>query len=106
MQARHIGLDDGKKVLSVEVVTGSGERVVSTRAVMKQAPMAFVFTGQGSAAVNMDMDRYQESSVACEIWNRGDVTQHGCNIREHYMNLKCEDPVTVPGRNAVKRDAE
>ncbi|KAE9151161.1 hypothetical protein PF006_g4522 [Phytophthora fragariae] len=76
MQARHIGLDDGKKVLSVEVVTGSGKRVVSTCAVMKQAPMAFVFTGQGSAAVNMGMDRYQESSVACEIWNRGDVTQH------------------------------
>ncbi|KAE9353979.1 hypothetical protein PF008_g4735 [Phytophthora fragariae] len=76
MQARHIGLDDGKKILSVEVVTGSGKRVVSTCAVMKQAPMAFAFTGQGSAAVNMGMDRYQESSVACEIWNRGDVTQH------------------------------
>ncbi|KAG2967933.1 Fatty acid synthase subunit beta, partial [Phytophthora cactorum] len=27
MQARHIGLDNGKKVLSVEVVNGSGERV-------------------------------------------------------------------------------
>ncbi|KAG6574452.1 putative fatty acid synthase subunit alpha [Phytophthora cinnamomi] len=73
MQARHIGLDNGKKVLSVEVVNGSGERVVSARAVVKQAPMAFVFTGQGSAAVGMGMDRYQESSVAREIWNRGDV---------------------------------
>ncbi|KAE9262515.1 hypothetical protein PF008_g32580, partial [Phytophthora fragariae] len=58
MQARHIGLDNGKKILSVEVVNGSGERVVSARAVVKQAPMAFVFTGQGSAAVGMGMDRY------------------------------------------------
>ncbi|KAF1774831.1 HotDog domain [Phytophthora cactorum] len=73
MQARHIGLDNGKKVLSVEVVNGSGERVVSARAVVKQAPMAFVFTGQGSAAVGMGMDRYQESSVARDIWNRGDT---------------------------------
>ncbi|GMF26214.1 unnamed protein product [Phytophthora lilii] len=120
MQARHIGLDNGKKVLSVEVVNGSGERVVSARAVVKQAPMAFVFTGQGSAAVGMGMDRYQESSVAREIWNRGDVhlrntfgfsilemvrknpksiTVHfggkkGRKIREKYMSLTCEDPVT------------
>ncbi|EGZ22870.1 hypothetical protein PHYSODRAFT_324166 [Phytophthora sojae] len=90
MQARHIGLDDGKKVLSVEVVNGSGEDVVSTRAVMKQAPMAFVFPGQGSAAVNMGMDRYQESSVACEIWNRGDmVHKNPKSIMVHFG---------VPGR--------
>ncbi|CAH0517169.1 unnamed protein product [Peronospora belbahrii] len=120
MQARHIGLDNGKKVLSVEVVNGSGERVVSARAVVKQAPMAFVFTGQGSAAVGMGMDRYQESSVARDIWNRGDlhlrktfgfsilemvrtnpksITVHfggkkGRAIREKYMSLTCEDPVT------------
>ncbi|KAE9173879.1 Fatty acid synthase subunit alpha, partial [Phytophthora fragariae] len=103
-----------------EVVNGSGERVVSARAVVKQAPMAFVFTGQGSAAVGMGMDRYQESSVAREIWNRGDVhlrstfgfsilemvrknpksiTVHfggkkGRKIREKYMSLTCEDPAT------------
>ncbi|KAL4137325.1 hypothetical protein PRIC2_000847 [Phytophthora ramorum] len=120
MQARHIGLDNGKKVLSVEVVNGSGERVVSARAVVKQAPMAFVFTGQGSAAVGMGMDRYQESSVAREIWNRGDthlrktfgfsildvvrknpksITVHfggkkGLKVRDNYMNLTCEDPVS------------
>ncbi|KAL4138997.1 hypothetical protein PRIC2_002497 [Phytophthora ramorum] len=120
MQARHIGLDNGKKVLSVEVVNASGERVVSARATVKQAPMAFVFTGQGSATVGMGMDRYQESSVARDIWNRGDVhlrntfgfsildivrknpksiTVHfgglkGRKIREKYMSLTCEDPVT------------
>ncbi|OWZ18416.1 Fatty acid synthase subunit alpha, partial [Phytophthora megakarya] len=120
MQARHIGLDNGKKVLSVEVVNSSGERVVSARAVVKQAPMAFVFTGQGSAAVGMGMDRYQESSVARDIWNRGDghlrktfgfsilemvrknpksITVHfggkkGRKIREKYMSLTCEDPET------------
>ncbi|KAG2522184.1 hypothetical protein JM16_005912 [Phytophthora kernoviae] len=120
MQARHIGLDNGKKILSVEVVNASGERVVSARAVVKQAPMAFVFTGQGSAEVGMGMDRYQESSVARDIWNRGDdhlrktfgfsilemvrknpksITVHfggkkGRTIREKYMSLTCEDPAT------------
>ncbi|KAG1701488.1 hypothetical protein DVH05_010789 [Phytophthora capsici] len=120
MQARHVGLDNGKKVLSVEVVNASGERVVSARAVVKQSPMAFVFTGQGSAAVGMGMDRYQESSVAREIWNRGDthlrqtfgfsildmvrknpksITVHfggrrGLAIRDNYMSLTCEDPMT------------
>ncbi|EEY57118.1 fatty acid synthase subunit alpha, putative [Phytophthora infestans T30-4] len=120
MQARHIGLDNGKKVLSVEVVNSSGEGVVSARAVVKQAPMAFVFTGQGSAAVGMGMDRYQESSVARDIWNRGDshlretfgfsileivqknpksITVHfggkkGLEIRENYMKLTRADSVT------------
>ncbi|GMF15411.1 unnamed protein product [Phytophthora lilii] len=120
MQARHIGLNRGNKVLSIEVVNSSGERVVSARAVVKQAPMAFVFTGQGSATVGMGMDRYQESSVARENWNRGDIHlrntfgfsileivrknpqsitiyfggKKGRKIREKYMSLTCEDPAT------------
>jgi fatty acid synthase subunit beta len=119
MQARHIGQNAGKKVLSVEVVNELGERVVSARAEVKQPPMAFVFTGQGSAEVNMGMERYQESPVAREIWNRGDVhlrdtfgfsilemvrknpksiTIHfggkrGRKIRENFMKLTVEDPV-------------
>ncbi|CAI5714225.1 unnamed protein product [Hyaloperonospora brassicae] len=120
MQAKHIGQESGKKVLSIEVVNSSGERVISARAVVKQAPMAFVFTGQGSAAVGMGMDRYQESPVARDIWNRGDIhlrktfgfsilemvrtnpksiTVHfggkkGRAIREKYMSLTCEDPAS------------
>uniref|UniRef100_K3WEQ6 Fatty acid synthase subunit alpha n=1 Tax=Globisporangium ultimum (strain ATCC 200006 / CBS 805.95 / DAOM BR144) TaxID=431595 RepID=K3WEQ6_GLOUD len=119
MQARHIGQNAGKKVLSVEIVNELGERVVSARAEVKQPPMAFVFTGQGSAEVNMGMERYQESPVAREIWNRGDahlrdtfgfsilemvrknpksITIHfggkrGKKIRENFMKLTVEDPV-------------
>ncbi|KAL3656948.1 hypothetical protein V7S43_018153 [Phytophthora oleae] len=120
MQARHIGVENGNKVLSIEVVNSSGEPVISAHAVVKQAPMAFVFTGQGSAEVGMGMDRYQASAVAREIWDRGDkhlldtfgfsildivrtnpkaITVHfggrkGRRIREKYMSLTTEDPET------------
>ncbi|GLD97526.1 hypothetical protein PINS_up006216 [Pythium insidiosum] len=118
MQARHVGMKDGHKMLAVEVVNAVGERVVSAKAEAKEAPMAFVFTGQGSAEVGMGMDRYKESAVARGVWDRGDkhlketfgfsildivqknpssLTVHfggkkGRAIRNNYMKLKCEDP--------------
>ncbi|KAK1943247.1 Fatty acid synthase subunit alpha [Phytophthora citrophthora] len=120
MQARHIGVENGNKVMSIEVVNTSAERVLSVHAVVKQAPMAFVFTGQGSAEVGMGMDRYEASVVARDVWDRGDkhlldtfgfsildivrtnptaITVHfggqkGRRIREKYMNLTREDPET------------
>ncbi|KAG3101268.1 Fatty acid synthase subunit beta [Phytophthora idaei] len=120
MQARHIGLKNGNKVLSIEVVNTSSERVISARAVVKQPPAAFAFTGQGSAEVGMGMDRYQESPIAREIWDRGDLNllntfgfsildivrnnpksitvyfggKKGRKIRDKYLSLTCEDPET------------
>ncbi|KAG3005001.1 Fatty acid synthase subunit alpha [Phytophthora cactorum] len=120
MQARHIGLKNGNKVLSIEIVNTSSERVISARAVVKQPPTAFAFTGQGSAEVGMGMDRYQESPIAREIWDRGDLHllntfgfsildivrnnpksitvyfggKKGRKIRDKYLSLTCEDPET------------
>ncbi|KUF91043.1 Fatty acid synthase subunit beta [Phytophthora nicotianae] len=120
MQARHVGQKNGNKILSIEVVNSSSERVITARAVVKQRPTAFVFTGQGSAEVGMGMNRYQESPIAREIWDRGDrhllnmfgfsildivhnnpksITVYfggkkGRRIREKYMSLTCEDPTT------------
>ncbi|TMW63553.1 hypothetical protein Poli38472_002494 [Pythium oligandrum] len=120
VQVRHIGLKDGQKVLSVEVVNQAGERVVSARAQVKEPATAFVFTGQGSAEVGMGMDRYKESPIARDVWDRGDqhlretygfsildivrknpssISVHfggkkGRHIRENYMKLRCEDPAT------------
>jgi fatty acid synthase subunit beta len=120
VQVRHIGMDIGKKVLSIEVVNGAGERVVSARAIVQQPPAAFVFTGQGSAEVGMGMDRYAESKVARDTWNAGDahlqktfgfsileivrknptsMTIHfggkrGRTHRANFMQLTCEDPET------------
>ncbi|TMW63542.1 hypothetical protein Poli38472_002483 [Pythium oligandrum] len=120
MQARHVGLKGGHKVLTVEVANRVGGIVLSARAEVKQPPTAFVFTGQGSAEVGMGMARYKESPIVREVWDRGDhclrelygfsildivrrnpssVTVHfggrqGRCIRENYMKLRCDDPET------------
>ncbi|CCI41838.1 unnamed protein product [Albugo candida] len=120
LQARHVGQRHGNKLLEIQIVNASKERVITATAEIKQPLTAFVFTGQGSAEVGMGMDRYEVSSISRETWNRGEkhleqmfgfsildivrknpsqITIHfggrnGRRIRENYMKLKCEKPET------------
>nr|CCA25392.1 FAS2_PENPA Fatty acid synthase subunit alpha putati [Albugo laibachii Nc14]CCA25465.1 fatty acid synthase alphasubunit putative [Albugo laibachii Nc14] len=120
LQARHVGQRNGNKLLEIQVVNASKERVITAKAEIKQPLTAFVFTGQGSAEVGMGMDRYEVSAISRETWNRGEkhlqrmfgfsildivrknpskITIHfggrnGRRIRDNYMKLKCDKPET------------
>jgi fatty acid synthase subunit beta len=122
---RHIGMQNGVKLYSVE--TRCGERLVlAGRAEVEQPRTAYVFTGQGSQEPGMGMDLYASSPVARAIWDRADAHfranygfsileiirgnpkslrvhfggPKGAHIRKHYMSLVYET-VAGDGRTVV-----
>lgn len=66
---QHVGMSDGRLLVSVSVVNASGQRVLKGIAEVEQPPTAYVFTGQGSQRPGMGMDLYQSSAVARAIWD-------------------------------------
>ena len=118
---RHVGMVGGRKLVHVFVnKLESRELVVKAVAEIEQPLTAYLFTGQGSAAVNMGMDRYDENPSARKVWDAADkyllrsygfsileivrknpktLTIHfggpqGKTIRENYLRIKTEDPAT------------
>ena len=110
---KHIGMRKGQKIVELSTIDSSGDKVLSARAEVKTLPTAYVFTGQGSAEVNMGMDLYASSPAAKTVWDTADrhllktygfsiieiVTknaralkihfrgQKGAAIRKNYMSL-------------------
>ena len=118
---KHVGMSGGRKVVQVYVQQlGSKLVVVKARAEIEQPLTSYFFTGQGSAVVNMGMDRYDENPKVRSVWDVADkylkqsygfsiiqivrenptsLTIHfggpqGKRIRENFLKLKTEDPVT------------
>ena len=66
---RHIGMRNGKLVVSFQTVDTTGTVVCSGWADVGQPTCALTFTGQGSVRVGMGMDLYESSEVARKVWD-------------------------------------
>lgn len=71
---KHVGMKNGRLLLEIRTERESnGEVVLKGTADVIGSSTAYVFTGQGSAEVNMGMDLYTSSAVAKAIWDAADV---------------------------------
>jgi fatty acid synthase subunit alpha, fungi type len=69
---RHVGMRDGRLVISVITRTESGEIVLEGNAEVAQPVTAYVFTGQGSQEPGMGMELYSNSPAAKVVWDQAD----------------------------------
>ncbi|TIB03399.1 hypothetical protein E3P94_00662 [Wallemia ichthyophaga] len=72
VKLRHIGMDDGSKLISVETFNQDGEKVISGQALVAQPTTTYVFTGQGSQEQGMGMALYESSAAARNVWDAAD----------------------------------
>lgn len=71
---KHVGMKNGRLLIDIRTeCEQTGEVVLKGTADVAGASTAYVFTGQGSAEVNMGMDLYSSSNVAKAIWDAADV---------------------------------
>jgi fatty acid synthase subunit beta len=86
----HVAMQDGLKVVEIEVLNQStGEKVLTGTTLIAQPPTTIVFTGQGSQEKGMGMDLYESSHVARDIWDRADAyfrAQFGLSILDIVRN--------------------
>ena len=71
---KHVGMKNGRLLLEIRTeCEATGEVVLKGTADVVGSSTAYVFTGQGSAEVNMGMDLYNSSAVAKAIWDAADI---------------------------------
>ena len=73
----HTAMQDGLKVVKIDVAKQTGEKVLAGSALVAQPATTIVFTGQGSQEKGMGMDLYESSPVARAVWDRADVYFRG-----------------------------
>ena len=118
-QLKHVGMKRGGiKIVEIETVDERGQLVLKGMSEISPQHECHVFTGQGSAAVNMGMDLYRSSEIARQVWDRADKHlmskfgfsilnivrknpkqltlffggKRGQAIRKSYINLQCVAP--------------
>jgi fatty acid synthase subunit beta len=102
-RVKHVGMKNGR--LLVEIRTEceqTGEVVLKGTADIAGATTSYVFTGQGSAEVNMGMDLYSSSSVAKAIWDAADVyfvNKYGFSILNIVRTNPKETEIFFGGKN-------
>ncbi|KAG8968299.1 3-oxoacyl-[acyl-carrier-protein] synthase [Tulasnella sp. 419] len=100
VKLKHIGMNDGRKVVKVETVNQRGEKVIEGVAEVEQAPTVYVFTGQGSQEPGMGMDLYNSSPAARAIWEGADehlLAVYGFSIVDIVKNNPKEKTVHFGG---------
>ena len=123
-QLKHVGMRRGGiKIVEIETVDERGQLVLKGMSEISPQRECHVFTGQGSAAVNMGMDLYRTSEIARQVWDRADKHlmrkfgfsilnivrenpkqltlffggRRGQAIRNSYVNLQCVAPPSSDG---------
>lgn len=73
LKSRHVGMIQGKKIVTFTLIKKQTEETVVTgEARIDQARTCYVFTGQGSQQKNMGMKLFAESAAARQVWERAD----------------------------------
>lgn len=85
----HVGMINGRKIITVRTTNAQGEVVLQGSAEVEQPLTTYVFTGQGSQEQGMGMDLYASSEVARDVWDRADrhfVATYGISILDIVRN--------------------
>jgi len=93
-QLKHVGMKSGNLLIELRTENGQGDVVLKGSAEVLPPKTAFIFTGQGSAEVNMGMELYSSSGVAKTIWDTADkylLSQYGFSI----LRIVRENPKAI-----------
>lgn len=105
----HTGMKNGRKIIRVETVNQSGDKIVEGTAEVEQPVTAYVFTGQGSQEQGMGMALYASSPIAKDIWDRADkhfMENYGFSIIEIVRDNPKEKTVHFggPRGNSIRQN--
>ncbi|KAJ2160602.1 fatty acid synthase alpha subunit Lsd1, partial [Coemansia sp. RSA 552] len=101
-KAVHTGMTrDGRMLVTGQTSKINGGSVMTFTAEVEQPATAYVFTGQGSQAVGMGMDLYEQSPAAQAVWDRANahmLSRYDINLLDVVRTNPTELSVHFVGR--------